>query len=329
MIITQTPLRISFAGGGTHFRKFYLGNGGGVLSSAIDKYIHIIIKERFDELIVLNYSSREIINSVDKIKHQLIRESMKKTGVEKGVEITTLADIPTEGSGLGSSSTVTVGLLHALYTYKGELVTADRLARNACEIEIDILGNPIGIQDQYIAAYGGLRAFTFQRDGCVEVKSLNLKPWAHSKLSSHLLLFYLNQDRNAASILVEQKANITRKVDVLCRMRDHAKYLKENLTGDNLDLVGEIMHKGWLKKKTLASKISNKKIDRLYQMALDAGALGGKVTGAGGGGFMLFYVPIEKQANVRKKLGHLRELPFTLEKYGSKVIFSQHQTRFK
>ena len=329
MIITQTPLRISFAGGGTDFRKFYLKHGGNVLSSAIDKYIHIIIKERFDELIVLNYSSREIINSVNKIKHPLIRESMKKTGVEKGVEITTLADIPSEGSGLGSSSSVTIGLLHALYTYKGELVTADRLARDACEIEIDILGNPIGIQDQYIAAYGGLRAFTFQRDGHVEVKSLNLQPWVHFKLSSRLLLFYLNQDRNAASILEEQKANITRKVDVLCRMRDHAKYLKENLTGDNLDLVGEIMYKGWLEKRTLASKISNKKIDRLCQMALDAGALGGKVTGAGGGGFMLFYVPIEKQANVRKKLGHLRELPFTLEIYGSKVIFNQRQTKFK
>lgn len=174
MIITQTPLRISFAGGGTDFKDFWQDHGGAVVSSAIDKYVNVIIKERFDDLIVLNYSKREIVESVEEIQHGLIRESMKKTGVEKGVEITTLADIPSEGSGLGSSSSVTVGLLHALYTYQGELVKAEQLAREACEIEIDLVGNPIGIQDQYIAAYGGLRAFEFHKDGQVSQKAIEL-----------------------------------------------------------------------------------------------------------------------------------------------------------
>jgi len=329
MIITQTPLRISFIGGGTDFREFWLKHGGSVISSAIDKYIHVIVKERFDDLIVLNYSARETVESVNEIKHDLIRESMRKTGVNKGVEITTLADIPSEGSGLGSSSSVTVGLLHALYTYQGELVTAERMAEEACEIEIDILGSPIGIQDQYIAAFGGLRAFTFQTNGRVGVKSLPLTPWEHLILSSRLLIFYLNRTRKAASVLEEQKNSITYKEDVLCRMRDLAVSLYENLSGDQIDLVGQIMHQGWQEKKTLASKVSDPEIDKLYEAALYAGAIGGKVAGAGGGGFLLLYVPREKQDKVRQCLGHLRELPFMLEMDGSKVIFNQRRQKWK
>ena len=329
MIIAQTPLRISFAGGGTDFREFWSDHGGGVVSSAIDKYIHVIIKERFDDLIVLNYSKREVVESVEEIQHELIRESMKKTGVEKGLEITTLADIPSKGTGLGSSSTVTVGLLHALYTYQGELVTSQRLAEEACEIEIDILGSPIGIQDQYIAAYGGLRAFDFRPDGRIAVESCALTPWERLVLSSRLLLFYLDRQRKTSSILEEQRGNINDRLDALCRMRDQAKYLSENLTGENLDLFGQIMHKGWLEKKTLARKVSNPEIDILYEMALDAGAMGGKVAGAGGGGFLLLYVPIGKQDKVRQRLGHLRELPFMLETDGSKVIFNQRRSKWK
>jgi len=329
MIITQTPLRISFAGGGTDFKDFWAEHGGGVVSSAIDKYIHVIVKERFDDLIVLNYSKREIVQSVDEIKHDLIRESMRKTGVEKGIELTTLADIPSEGSGLGSSSSVTVGLLQALYTYKGALVTAERLASEACEIEIDILGSPIGIQDQYIAAYGGLRAFNFLKSGKVEINKVDLSPWKHLVLSSNLLMFYLNHTRKSSSILKEQRQNIPNKVKTLCDMRDMFYDLHKQLKDNNLDVVGHTMHRGWLQKKSLASKVSNSEIDSLYQNALEGGALGGKVAGAGGGGFLLLYVPTEKQNSVRQQLGNLRELPFTLEPDGSKVIFNQRRPKWK
>ncbi len=329
MIITQTPLRISFAGGGTDFKDFWAEHGGGVVSSAIDKFIHVIVKERFDNLIVLNYSKREAVQVVDEIKHDLIRESMRKTGVEKGIELTTLADIPSEGSGLGSSSSVTVGLLHALYTYQGELVTAERLAREACEIEIDILGSPIGIQDQYIATYGGLKSFEFQKNDEVSVQSLDLKPWDYLVLSSRLLLFYLNRTRKAGSILAEQKQNIKNKVKTLSHMHELALSLRSEINGDNLDMVGHVMHQGWLAKKSLASKVSDPEIDELYNIALEAGALGGKVAGAGGGGFLLLYVPREKQDTVRKKLSNLRELPFMLESDGSKVIFNQRRPQWK
>ena len=329
MIITQTPLRISFAGGGTDFKKFWQEHEGGVVSSAIDKYINVIIKERFDDLIVLNYSGRERVKCVDEIKHDLIRECMKKTAVNKGIEITTLADIPSQGSGLGSSSSVTVGLLHALYMYKGDLVTAEKLAREACEIEIDILGSPIGIQDQYIAAYGGLKAFKFLKGGNVEVNRVDLSPWSHLVLSSNLLLFYLNHTRKSSSILNEQQQNIPDKIQTLCHMRDMSYDLYKQLKDNDLDIVGHTMNQGWFKKKSLASKVSNPEIDALYQNALESGALGGKVAVAGGGGFLLLYVPREKQNSVRQQLGNLRELPFTLEANGSKVIFNQRQPKWK
>lgn len=329
MIITQTPLRISFAGGGTDFKDFWQEHEGGVVSSAIDKYIHVILKERFGDLIVLNYSRRERVKSVDEIEHDLIRECMKKTGVDKGVEITTLADIPSRGSGLGSSSCVTVGLLHALYTYKGQLVTEEKLAREACEIELDILGSPIGIQDQYIAAYGGLRYFKFCKDGEVKTERVNLSPWNQLILSSRLMLFYLNRTRKSSSILSEQKENIPKKTETLCRMRDMALSVFEQITDHNLDIVGEIMHKGWVEKKSMASNVSDTKIDEIYNIAIEAGATGGKVAGAGGGGFLLLYVPREKQDRVRKSLGHLRELPFMLEPDGSKVIFNQRRAKWK
>jgi len=329
MIITQTPLRISFAGGGTDFREFWQEHGGGAVSSTIDKYIHVILKERFDDLIVLNFSRRERVHNVDDIKHDLIRESMRKAGVEKGIEITTLADIPSEGSGLGSSSSVTVGLLHALYSYKGDLVTAEKLAREACEIELDILKRPMGVQDQYIAAYGGLRAFNFLESGKVEINRVDISPWEHLILSSRLLMFYLNRTRKSSSILEEQKHNIPNKIKTLCYMRDMSYDLYKQLKDHNLDIVGYAMNQGWLKKKSLASKVSDPKIDGLYEKALAAGALGGKVAGAGGGGFLLLYVPREKQNSVREQLGHLRELPFTLEPDGSKVIFNQRRPLWK
>jgi D-glycero-alpha-D-manno-heptose-7-phosphate kinase len=325
MIITQTPLRVSFAGGGTDFRDYYQQSGGGVLSTAIDKYIFVIVKERFDDRIRIGYSRTEMVDSVDEIEHELAREAMRKVGIERGVEISTMADIPSEGSGLGSSSAVTVGLLHALYAFKGELVTPCRLAREACEIEIDILGKPIGKQDQYIAAYGGLRLIEFQPDDSVNVQSVPLNDERRRRFGESLLLFYTGVTRKADNILVEQKSNIESRRETLDRLRAQTRETYEALTNglpEGMNRVGRILDAGWHHKRRLTDKISNADIDALYERALDAGATGGKIAGAGGGGFLLLFCPPDRQSTVRQALSHLKELPFALERDGTKVIFN-------
>jgi len=321
MIIVQTPLRISFLGGGTDFEDFYLNYGGAVLSTTVNKCIYIIVKKRFDDLICVNYSKRETVEKVEHLQHELIREAMRVAGVDKGVEITTLADIPSEGTGLGSSSSVTVGLLHALFSYRGELKTAEALAKEACNIEIDILGKPIGRQDQYIAAYGNMRFTTFSKNG-ITVEKVMLPPGEKKRLNDNLLLFYTGTTRQSSEILFEQKANINRKIDVLIKLSGLAFKAKESILRRDFDQFGEIMHQGWELKKGLNDKISNPRIDELYETARKAGALGGKITGAGGGGFLLLYCPRDKKDAVYKALENYRELPFSFEDDGSKVIFN-------
>jgi len=322
MIISQTPLRVSFAGGGTDLSSFYSIEEGCVISSAIDKYVFVIVKERFDDKIYINYSRKEIVDSVDDIQHYLVREAMKKAGIEKGVEITTLADIPSEGSGLGSSSSITVGLLNAFYHYVGDPQPAEVLARQACEIEIDVCGKPIGKQDQYIAAYGGVRFFRFKPDGEVEVEKIVLENEAKRRFGSNLLLFYTGKTRKSEAILSDQRRNTVRKLEILRQMKQQAAQIREHLLNNGLDRVGEVLREGWELKKQLASGISDPDIDAMYQKALDAGALGGKISGAGGGGFLLLYVPREKQNRVREALKDYREFPFFLEKHGSRIIFN-------
>ncbi len=321
MIIVQTPLRISFLGGGTDFEDFYLNYRGAVLSTTVNKCIYIIVKKRFDDLICVNYSKRETVEKVEHLQHELIREAMRVAGVDKGVEITTLADIPSEGTGLGSSSSVTVGLLHALFSYRGELKTAEALANEACNIEIDILGKPIGRQDQYIAAYGNMRFTTFSKNG-ITVEKVMLPPGEKKRLNDNLLLFYTGTTRQSSEILFEQKANINRKIDVLIKLSGLAFKAKESILRRDFDQFGEIMHQGWELKKGLNDKISNPRIDELYETARKAGALGGKITGAGGGGFLLLYCPRDKKDAVYKALENYRELPFSFEDDGSKVIFN-------
>ena len=322
MIVTQTPLRISFAGGGTDFKGFYERGYGSVVSTAIDKYIYVIVKERFDNLIRVGYTKTEMVESVDQIQHELVREAMKMVGIEHGLEISTMADIPSEGSGLGSSSTVTVGLLNALYAYKGESVSAETLAQKACEIEIDILGKPIGKQDQYIAAYGGLRHFRFFGNGGVETMRIALDESATQQLCESLLLFYTGTTRKASNVLSEQKSNIESKMALLVQMRDQADQLAKNLRNSAVASLGTTLKEGWLCKKQLAAGITNPQIDEMFDLAMSAGALGCKVTGAGGGGFFLVCAPPENRAAVRAKLSHLRELPVYLSRDGSKVIFN-------
>lgn len=321
MIIVRTPLRISFLGGGTDFEDFYLSHGGAVLSTAIDKYVFIIVKERFDDMIYVNYSKKEIVDSVDKLEHELVREAMRMSHVEKGLEITTLADIPSGGTGLGSSSAVTVGLLHALHTYQGRSVSAKTLAKQACQIEIDILKKPIGKQDQYIAAYGNMQFITFNDSG-IKMERVKLSPENKRRLNDNLLLFYTGITRQADEILSEQKANIDQQIYELTAMKKLAFEAKDALIKGTFDDFGEIMHRGWELKKGLASKISNAELDEIYQTARKAGAIGGKITGAGGGGFLLLYCHNGKQGEVRRALRGLHELPFRFQPDGSKIFFN-------
>jgi D-glycero-alpha-D-manno-heptose-7-phosphate kinase len=322
MIIVQTPLRISFFGGGTDFPSYFQSEGGCVLTTSIDKYIFVTIKSRFDDMLRVGYTKTEMVNHLDELQHELICESLRKTGIRKGVEITTMGDIPSQGSGLGSSSTVTVGALHAMYSYLGDLVSAEQLASEACDIEINKLGKPVGIQDQYIAAYGGLRFIEFTQNNEVIINKVKIDEATTRRLNENTMLFYTGITRQSQTILNEQKNNIRQRSSVLNEIKQIAYTARDQLQAGNIDCIGELLHESWMLKKQLARKVSNGAINDMYTAAKRAGALGGKVAGAGGGGFLILYCPHEKQEAVRKALCHLQELPFKLEKDGSKVIFN-------
>ncbi len=322
MIITQTPLRISFFGGGTDFEQFFQKEGGWVLTSAVDRYIFVIIKRRFDRKIRVGYTKTELVDDIDELQHELVRECLRKTGVREGIEISTMGDIPSAGSGMGSSSTVTVGLLNAMYQHRGVTRDAESLAREACEIEIATLHKPIGYQDQYIAAFGGQRFIRFQPNGEIEVESLNLPENLGRRLNRNLLLFFTNVTRRSETILTEQVQQIESRMDVLRELKALALTARKCLEAGELDEFGRLLDSAWQLKKQLASRVTNGDIDTIYQAALRAGAMGGKITGAGGGGFLLIYCPREHQDGVRSALSSLQELPFHLESDGSKVIFN-------
>jgi D-glycero-alpha-D-manno-heptose-7-phosphate kinase len=322
MIITQTPLRIGLLGGGTDLPDYYRERGGRVLNCAIDKYIYVIVKQRFDDEIYVNYSKKEIVSRVEDLEHELVREAMWMTGVTNGVEITTLADIPSSGSGLGSSSAVTVGLLHALFAYRGKQVTAEELADRACTIEIDRCGKPIGKQDQYIAAYGGIRDIRFGPGDQVTAEELELPAAGRRDLQRHIMLFYTGVTRSANSILAEQTANIKTARDQLDVLRDLAGLATDRLRCGDVDAVGEAMRKGWEAKRQLATGISNPQVDKAVDRALEAGATGAKLTGAGGGGFLLVICPMERQRAVRESLADMQEMPVKLDRLGSRVILN-------
>jgi len=326
LIIVQTPLRISFFGGGTDFPSFFMEEGGCVLSSAIDKFIFLVIKERFDAKLRVGYTRTEMVDGVDEIQHELIREALRLTGIRSGVEITTMGDIPSEGSGLGSSSTVTVGALNAMYAYQGEIASAERLAREACAIEIETLKKPIGIQDQYIAAYGGMRFFEFMRDGEVNVERIDISADARRAFNDNFLLFFTGVSRSSSSILTEQKSNIKDRLTELREIKDMAYQSRDYVKTENFDALGGLLHQSWELKKRLAGTISNGHINDMYEAARSAGAIGGKIAGAGGGGFLLLYVPYERQSRVRAVLNNLQELPFRLEADGTKIIFNYRRS---
>ena len=323
MIITRTPFRVSFVGGGTDLADFYRVEPGAVVSTAINKYMYIVVNRRFDDTIRVSYSKTEIAKDVEEIRHPIVREALKLVGLTGGIEIVSIADIPA-GTGLGSSSSFTVGLLNALYAYNGALKSAEELAREACHIEIDILGEPIGKQDQYIAAYGGLRYIQFNPDETVFTEPIIYAQESKDELNRNLLLFYTGDTREARSILEQQKISTSQhdKVETLKKMHDLAFELRNYLNSNSSpDILAEFLHKGWLLKRQLTSGISNNKIDEYYEKAFNAGALGGKVLGAGGGGFLLFYCPGERQPKVREALSGLTLTKFSFEPEGSKIIY--------
>ena len=303
---------------------FYRHNPGLVISTSINKYIYITVNKKFDHQIRASYSVTEMVDSVDELQHELIREALRVVGLDGGIEITSISDIPSKGTGLGSSSTYTVGLLNALYAYKGQHVGAERLAREACRIEIDICGKPIGKQDQYIAAYGGLQNIQFNPDENVFVSPVIFSPEIKQKLQKHLLLFYTGITRSADKILKEQTSNTENsreKRAVLQKIVGIAQDMHAALVANDLSGFGEMLHQGWLAKKQMALGISTSLIDEWYQLAQKHGAIGGKITGAGGGGFLLFYAPASRHVEIKKALIDLQPVNFRFEPQGSKIIY--------
>jgi D-glycero-alpha-D-manno-heptose-7-phosphate kinase len=322
MIVTQTPLRIGLVGGGTDLPEYYVEHGGRVLNCAIDKYVYVIVKQRFDDDIYVNYSKKEVVSNVEDLDHDLVREAMLMTGVKHGVEITMLADIPSSGSGLGSSSSITVGLLHALSAYQGRQWSGEELAEQACTIEIDLCGKRIGKQDQYIAALGGIRDIRFGPGPYVVADEIELSPTDRRTLQGQIMLFFTGVTRSADTILREQSANVATTLPQLNRLRDLAATTSERLRRGDVEALGGAIQEGWETKRQLASGVSNERIDRVIERTLAAGATGVKVTGAGGGGFLLVICPPEHQRAVRKSLDTLKELPVKLDRLGSRVVLN-------
>jgi len=321
MIISRTPLRVSFAGGGTDIQDYYKTGYGAVVSAAIKKYVFVTVNRRFDDDIRVSYSKTEIVDSVDKIEHGLVREALRKVGIRNGIEITTIADIPSRGTGLGSSAAITVGLLNSLYAFKGHRASPKKLAEEACEIEIEKLGEPVGKQDQYIAAYGGIQRIRFNADETVLLDPVICPPKTKRDIEDHLMLFYTGKTRKSSSILSGQKSNSEGNRATLDKMRDQAERLFKDLTSLQVDRLGEILKEGWELKKSLTKGISDREIDLLYAKALEAGATGGKIAGAGGGGFLLLFVPPENHWAIRNSLPGLKEIEFKIEPQGSKIIY--------
>lgn len=323
MIITRAPFRVSFCGGGSDLPNFYEKYGGCVLSTTIRKYMYLTIHNYFEKnQIVLKYSKTEVVNDFSEIEHRIFKQCLADFNL-KGVELSSMADIPA-GTGLGSSSTFTVALLQLLNTYTGKYVSKYKLAKDACAVEIEKLGEPIGKQDQFAAAFGGLKFYEFLPNGFVNVEPVVMKSESYTKLEKNLLMFYLGGTHSASAILKEQSKNVQTvdKASVQKKMCDIARTLKNELQNNNVDAMGELLHENWMLKRSLATGISNPFIDETYDLAMKAGAVGGKLLGAGGAGFMLFYVPEEKQLAVRKALSNLREMEFEMDNSGASIVMT-------
>lgn len=328
MIISRTPFRISFVGGGSDLEAFYAKHTGAVLSTSINKYMYISSHRYFHkDQIQVKYAKTETVNNIDELQHPLLREALRKAKISGGIEISSIADIPS-GTGMGSSSSFTVGLLHNLYAINRKYVTHDVLANEACEIEIDILKEPIGKQDQYAAAFGGLNIISFHKDGTVKVEPLYIDNQVYQSLQDNLIMFYVGNQRKASEILSEQKKNSSQeeKFQVLKQMVSFVYDMRDILYDGRLNDFGKILHENWILKQRLASKISNPEINEVYDAGLAHGATGGKLLGAGGGGFMLFYCEKSKQPKLIDALKKYETIDFKFERDGSKIIYFADET---
>jgi D-glycero-alpha-D-manno-heptose-7-phosphate kinase len=324
LIVTRTPLRVSLAGGGTDLASFYERGYGAVLSTAIANYIYVTVKPHsplFNEPVRVNYSKSEEVDRIDEIENDIARECLRFLEIEPPIYISTVGDHPAS-TGLGSSSAFAVGLLNALHAYRGERVTAGELAEEASRVEIDLLGRPIGKQDQYAAAFGGVNFFRFNPGGGVTVEPLSPKKDDLQNLFDHMMMFWTGHQRDAGAVLAEQRANTERKLANLVRMREQAHELQGLLSDGPVEPrhVGRLLHDGWQLKRELASTVTTDQIDGWYERAIEAGADGGKLCGAGGGGCIVFIVDPERQHRVRDALSDLIEVPISYEVHGSRVL---------
>ena len=324
MIISRTPLRMSFVGGGSDLPSFYRKFGGAVVSTAIDKYVYVNVNQKFDSGIRIAYSKNEEVDSVAQIEHRIVKAVMQHLDLEGGVEITTIADIPSKGTGLGSSSSFTVGLLHVLNAYKGCYISSEQLGHDSCYIEIDACGEPIGKQDQYAAAYGGLNLIEFEPDDSVIVSPVICDRATVAELQANILVFYTGITRSASALLKQQSDEVAsddRKQSAMKRMVELAYILRDELHKNNVAVFGEILHENWMLKKSMTTGVSTQDIDDWYRVARAAGATGGKILGAGAGGFLMLYAPNDKHDGIKAALPMLRPIQMGFEPLGSRIIF--------
>lgn len=327
MIVTKTPFRISLLGGGSDLETFYAKSPGACLSFSINKYMYISTHQYFEkDQYRLKYSKTETVTQVNEIQHPILREALKVTNSPSGVELSSIADIPA-GTGMGSSSSFTVGVLQNLFTRKNQFADKYKLAEMACDIEINRLKEPIGKQDQYAASFGGLNIFRFLSHGAVNVETLNLSSEAFSELQKHMVLFYTGTVRSASEVLSDQKQNIASAEDKFNNLKQMVSLVDQGrklLVENNFKQFAGLIHESWLLKKSLSAKISNGQIDEVYNLAMKNGAWGGKLLGAGGGGFLLFFTPPENRQKLIDSI-KLREYPFKIEFDGSKVIYYEEE----
>ena len=325
MIVSKTPLRMSFVGGGSDLPAYYREEGGAVVSTSIDKYLYICINRKFDGRIRLSYTRTEEVDTPEQIQHPLVREALDIVGIGGGIEIASMADIPSRGSGLGSSSTYTVGLLNALYAYLGRYVSKESLARLACEIEIDRCKEPIGKQDQYAAAYGGLNLISFHADEAVSVDPVICQPKVFADLEASTLVLFTGRTRSASAVLAQQSAamrNGDRRA-LMRRMVALAFDFKRELESGYLDSVGALLDENWRLKAQMSEGVSDAQIDGWYAKGIAHGALGGKLLGAGNGGFMMFFAPPERHPGIVKALPELQPVKFHFDRNGAQIVFFQ------
>ena len=323
MIISRTPLRVSFCGGGTDIDDFSMSElkGGRVVSAALSRYVYVTINRRFDDRLRASYSTMEDVDSLDKIQHDLIREALRLTGIDSGIEITTIADIPGQGTGLGSSSTVTVGLLNAMHAFQGRKVSKEQLAEEACQIEIDTLGAPIGRQDQYAASFGGVNSIRFGENG-VKVEPIEVSEGLAKKFSENFTLVFTGLTRSASKVLSEESDDQSDKISRMREIRNHADEAASYIEQENLDSLGAILNKTWLSKREVSSIVTNKQIDDLHERAISSGAIGAKLLGAGNGGFLLVCGNRHLRGILQRDLGEsYRMFPLEIDFSGSKIIF--------